>query len=281
MSMGDLFDEVRLRQMVQFGFTELQAKVYIANYVLGEASAKQIKDFCKMHKAEVYRVLNELQSAGLVDQIISYPVRYRTRCPEEVLKSLLLPTIRRMAALSDMKSELLEWFGTLRSTNNGCEDDRGFEVLHDRLAVERAIEMFHRASGYIYYTTRYEDKTKSGLMDAFNRAIERGVSAKGIVSIIERDTEGLKRLKWSHRISKRHSDRVYSWSIIVDGKEAIFGSAPTVRPGEQFLYTKNQRYIAHLIRKFELLYEKAAPLEILTEEASLPCLPQSTKEKYL
>jgi len=41
--MVNQFDEIRLSQMVHFGFTELQARVYVANYVLGEASAKQIR----------------------------------------------------------------------------------------------------------------------------------------------------------------------------------------------------------------------------------------------
>ena len=107
--MVNQFDEIRLSQMVQFGFTELQARVYVANYVLGEASAKQIREICKMHKAEVYRVLKELQDMGVTDQIIAHPVRYRARRPAEVLKSLLLPSIRRMSALSDTKGELLEW----------------------------------------------------------------------------------------------------------------------------------------------------------------------------
>ncbi len=259
--MVNQFDEIRLSQMVQFGFTELQAKVYVANYTLGEASAKQIREICKMHKAEVYRVLRELQDMGIIDQIIAHPVKYRARCPGEVLKSLLLPSIRRMAALSDTKGELLEWFGTLKAADNiWRQSGDGFEVLHDRLAIERMREMLRRASIYIYHSGRYEDKVELEVMDAFNRAVNRGVSVKGVLGINGHDTDILKQLNWSNLVSRRRSDRVYSWTVIVDGNEALFGSAPTVVPGEEFLYTRNLRYIAHLIRMFELLYESAAPL---------------------
>jgi len=169
--MVNQFDEIRLSQMVHFGFTELQARVYVANYVLGEASAKQIREICKMHKAEVYRVLKELQDMRITDQIIAHPVRYRARCPAEVLKSLLLPSIRKMSALSDTKGELLEWFGTLRPAENVWKQDGdGFEVLHDHLAVERVKDMFLRASSYIYYSGRYEDKARLEVIDAFNKA---------------------------------------------------------------------------------------------------------------
>lgn len=271
--MVNQFDEVRLSQMVQFGFTELQARVYVANYVLGEASAKQIREVCKMHKAEVYRVLKELQDMGVIDQIIAHPVRYRARCPAEVLKSLLLPSIRRMSALSDTKGELLEWFGTLRPIDNVWKQDGdGFEVLHDRLAVERVKDMFRRASGYVYYSGRYEDKAKLEEIDTFNKAVDRGVSVKSVLGgVTAQDVDILKPMKWSSRVSRRHSDKVYSWTVIVDGKEALFGSAPTVLPGEEFLYTRNQRYIAHLTRTFEILYENASPIgeSILAEEASI------------
>ncbi|MBI2936641.1 MAG: hypothetical protein HYY22_00385 [Thaumarchaeota archaeon] len=268
--MVNQFDEIRLSQMVHFGFTELQARVYVANYVLGEASAKQIREICKMHKAEVYRVLKELQDMRITDQIIAHPVRYRARCPAEVLKSLLLPSIRKMSALSDTKGELLEWFGTLRPAENVWKQDGdGFEVLHDHLAVERVKDMFLRASSYIYYSGRYEDKARLEVIDTFNKAVDRGVSVKSVLGgVTEQDADILKQMKWSNRVSRRRSDKVYSWTVIVDGKEALFGSAPTVLPGEEFLYTRNQRYIAHLTRIFEILWGNSSPLgeSILAKE---------------
>jgi hypothetical protein len=163
--------------------------------------------------------------------------------------------------LSDNKEDLLEWFGALRPVENiWKQEGDGFEVLHDRLAIERLCEMFQRAFVYIYYSGRYEDNGKSAVMDAFNKAMDRGVNVKGVLGITEQDVDILKRMKWGTQVSRRHSDKVYSWTVIVDGKEALFGSAPTILPDEEFLYTRNQRYIAHLIRTFEILYENAEPL---------------------
>jgi sugar-specific transcriptional regulator TrmB len=270
--MSDPFDEHRLEEMTRFGFTSLQAKVYVALHSLGEVSVKQIQEFCRVHKAEVYRVLTDLEEMEAVDRIVAHPARFRARHPGEVLKSLLLPTIRRMETLGESKADLLEWFESLRPSSHGPRGS-GFEIIRDRHALKRAVEMLDRSKESVFYVAKlYEDKIRGGVVDAFNRAVNRGVKARGLLCITDQDVGILKRLKWSPRVSRRHSDCAYSWTLIVDGREALFGSAPAVIPGEEFLYTRNRRYISHLIRTFEIHYEQAVPIDDRIKEIWGPAM---------
>lgn len=271
-----ILDETRLNQLKLFGLTYLQAKVYVSTYLLGETPVKKIMELCQMHKVEVYRVLKELEKLGAVDRVIAHPVRYRARRPEEVLKNLLLPHVKRLAELSEVKAEVLEWFRSLRLTEHDeRRGDDGFELLQGRLVLKRIAEMIDRASDEILYISRaYEDAVKSEVSNTFNRAIERGVKARGILNVTKQYIDIVKRLKNSRQILRRHNDKVYLWIIIVDGREMIFGSAPRALPDEEFLYTRNRRFIRHYIRTFELLFEDSIPIEDRIQE--IEEIPQPT-----
>ncbi len=261
-------DKNRLNELKLFGLTELQGKIYVCTYLLGEVPVKKILDVCQIHKTEVYRVLKELEKLGAVKQIIAHPVKYRAKRPEEVLQNLLLQHIERLSLLGELKMEVLGWLNTLKSGNQViAQDENGFEMLQGKVVLKRISEMLSRASSEIWYKCgEYKDIIKSGLLPLFNRAIERGVRAQGILNVSKQDIDFIKSLKDSRQIERRHNSDVYSWIVIVDEREMIFSSAPQALPDEPFLYTRNRRYIRHQIRSFEILFKDSIPIEDRIQE---------------
>ncbi|MGE5187977.1 MAG: TrmB family transcriptional regulator, partial [Betaproteobacteria bacterium] len=71
------FDEP-VETLINLGLTVLQAKVYLSLAKLGTSTGRTTAKDAKVAPQDVYRVLAELQEAGLVEKIIAKPNKY---CP--------------------------------------------------------------------------------------------------------------------------------------------------------------------------------------------------------
>lgn len=79
--------EVKILQ--DLGLTLTQSKVYLALRKFGNLDTKQIAKFAAMSRPDVYRVLENLETKGLVEKTISKPVRYNVVSSNNRLKLLL------------------------------------------------------------------------------------------------------------------------------------------------------------------------------------------------
>lgn len=271
-----LFDDSWLNKLALFGLTHLQAKIYVSIYILGEVPVRAIVDFGQMHKVEVYRVLEELEDLGVVDRIIAHPVRYRARQPEEVVKNLLIPNVERLARLGEVKSEVLDWFHSLKcAEHDKKQSDDCFELLKGKFVLRRVTEMLARAATEVLFIScPLEDVLKSDVLKSFNRAVAKGIRIRVVLRVEKQDADVVRQMRRSRNVSIRHSDGVYSWIVIVDGREIVFGSAPSALPDEKFLYTRNRRFIHHYIQLFKILYQNSQPVEEKIQEIEgIPQMP--------
>lgn len=251
-------------QLVEYGLTRLQAKVYVSVYLLGKVPVKKIVEKCRMHRAQVYLVIKELEKIGAVVPIISSrPARYHAVPPEEVLKILLVPHLDRLARLGDAKMKILQCLEEQKHLVSLDEQfDNGLEVLRGKQVLMKMQEMMNRASKEILYEYQsYRYGVHSGTVSAFNRAVERGVRARGIVNLSKEDLGPLKHMKKHQRIKRRHNEDIYSLMVIADRQEMLFGTAPWPLPDEEFLYTRDPALIQHSVIRFEKLFEKSTPIE--------------------
>jgi sugar-specific transcriptional regulator TrmB len=221
-----------------------------------------------MHKVEVYRVLKELEKMGAVERVITHPIRYRAKRPEEVFRNLLIPKAEQLANLDYLKAEILGWFDSLvlPEPEVGHGDDF-FVLLRGKPVLKMAVEMIDRASGEILSMSQaLFERTKPSVQDSFERAVERGAGCRAIINLSERDADKVKKEYSKSQVLLRHSDKVYSRMLIVDRREMLFGTAPTILPDEEYLYTKNQRFIKHAAKMFEKFFEDSIPLEDRIQE---------------
>ncbi len=257
--------EAEMYKLAQFGLTSLQAKVYVSVYCLDEAPVKAIVKKCEMHRTEVYRVIRELEKIGAVIPVVANPLRYRATPPEQLLKILLVPHLERLAELGEEKTRILSWLSSQKAQNNNNGEERfdyGFEILRGKQVLKRVEEMIEGSSKEILYQIRdIKDAINSSAMRPFEKALKRGVSAKGILNTSRQDIEVMNRLITHPLLLRRYSARVYSWMVIVDSREMVFGSAQYAFPDEVFFYTRNQRFIEHSVEGFELHFKDSTPIE--------------------
>ena len=271
------YSEQGIEKLVRFGLTYLQAKVYIAMYLLDEAPVKRIIQKAGMHRTEVYRVIRELEKIGAAVPIISHPTRYRATPPEELLKILLVPHLERLAELGEEKASILSWLSSQKNQGKGVERyEDGFEVLRGRQVVKRVDGMMNRASKEILYQIKdIRNAIDSSIKKSFEKSLQRGVNAKGILNLSGQDLDLAERLTDHPLVLRRYSARVYSWMVIVDRQEMITGSAQYAFPEEEFLYTRNRRFIEHSVEGFELHFKDSLPIEDRIKELKETTLMQT------
>ena len=271
MEISEEEEEKKVNQLISFGFTKLQAKVYLATCILGASSVKEIMDHCEMHKVEVYRVLYELEKNSIVDRILGHPVRFKCKPPMEVLSTIILPRVKTLSKINSEKDELAEWLILL--SENGKEKNiiskEGFQIYRGKLALKKMIEMLNNASNNILLSGKaslFDEALESGVVSALKKSILNGINLRDILNVQPSDIKIMKTLPAGENIEGRHSDKVYSWILIVDNEEIIFSSAPKALPNEEFIYSGNKNFISNYVKAIDILWNDSIPIDDRIQE---------------
>ena len=94
--------------LVEFGLTALQSRIYLTLWKLGSARAGQLSSAAGVVRPEVYRVLRELSFQGLVQRTPGTPSIYGAIAPQEGLSLLIDRQQRRLAELRRKKTSLVK-----------------------------------------------------------------------------------------------------------------------------------------------------------------------------
>jgi len=79
-----------IKLLRDIGFTEYEAKAYIALVALGSATIREISELSKVPASKLYEILPRLEERGWIFSITNRPIRYIARDPEEVISALKL-----------------------------------------------------------------------------------------------------------------------------------------------------------------------------------------------
>jgi sugar-specific transcriptional regulator TrmB len=96
-----------LKTLVNLGFTETDAQVYVFLATEGPQKASNIAEELQIYKQHIYRILKKLQSKGIVNASAEYPARFSAVLFEKVLDLLIKAKMEQQQALQESKEELL------------------------------------------------------------------------------------------------------------------------------------------------------------------------------
>jgi sugar-specific transcriptional regulator TrmB len=102
-----LSKEWMLRTLVNLGFTETDAQVYVFLTTEGPQKARDIAEALRIYKWQLYRVLKNLQSKGIINASAEYPARFSAVLFEKVLDFLIKAKMEQQQVLQESKEELL------------------------------------------------------------------------------------------------------------------------------------------------------------------------------
>jgi sugar-specific transcriptional regulator TrmB len=125
-------DDEYVSTLTELGLTNLQAKVYLSLAKSKHLKAQEISNAAGIARPDVYRVLTELQKAGLIERIIAKPERFRAISIEECVSTLMQKRIMKTAELQQKTQSLARNF---RRNAENEEPEPGFQFM---LIPERA-----------------------------------------------------------------------------------------------------------------------------------------------
>lgn len=161
-----------LNSVQELGFTEYEAKVYLALLDESPASGYRVAQNSGVPRAKVYEVLGGLVRRGAVLANYSDPVRYAPLSPQE----LVARRRREMEGSIRTAEENLERYATSTASRGAIWDITGREEI-----LERAREVAGRAERSILAEVWREDapELKEALAAAADRGVEVGIVAYG------------------------------------------------------------------------------------------------------
>jgi sugar-specific transcriptional regulator TrmB len=84
-----LSDEALKRVLKDFGLTEIEAEIYLFLARQGASKGTEVAKQTKKDKAQIYHILRNLQSKGLVESTLEAPVRFTPVSFEHVVESAI------------------------------------------------------------------------------------------------------------------------------------------------------------------------------------------------
>jgi sugar-specific transcriptional regulator TrmB len=217
--------EEDLSSLVDFGLTKLQARAYVALLKLGTARASQLSSTMGVIRPEVYRLLRELCTRGLVQKSLGYPSTFSAVPPDHALSILTKQHRESLITLNQKKRDLTKSLsGVIRETNLPYQ---GLSVIigGDNLVI-KLKEMIGRAEkDYVGIHSKYG--LRRWLNDSLAKTIVSAKKRKVRIRLIaEKDETSAKAIDYLSRwVEVRLSKDVLFYMDIVDGREMVFGPA--------------------------------------------------------
>jgi sugar-specific transcriptional regulator TrmB len=97
------------------GLTEKESEVYMFLAKNGVREAKEISGTMKMHRAQVYRILGNLQNMGIVEQTLEHPTRFAAVSLEKLMDQLIRSRREQVEQLEDEKDELAAYWRSIQT----------------------------------------------------------------------------------------------------------------------------------------------------------------------
>jgi len=265
-----------------FGLSKTQAKIYMALNTLGVATASEIAVLSKIRREEVYRIMPELETKGIITSRLEAPRKFAATEPKMALGILAKMKAEEieteLRALQQRKEELTQ---RLLSTSFGIYEENSVEALSRQVNIDlRLSQMTKKAKNQIMLVGSIDEMkkiiTETQETEA-NQIKMRTIVGEGEFQDETEDSADGQALRlflagaWraSCSVDLRFVAKRGFNLAIVDGKEAIWGESME-QPERKVLWTNDPVQVGILKRAFENLWQEATPCECQTEVRTSP-----------
>ena len=248
--------------LMDFGFTLLQARVYVELLRLGRTRASKLSSALGLVRPEAYRVLHELAAKGVVQKNLGSPSTYSAVAPRDALALLAQKyndQLSELARKQDMLVKSLSTLGHAADTHN-----EGLTlIMGGGNLISRTREMIVRAKhDYVGIRSRFGLKRviDNGIADAIIAAKKRNLNVRVISEI---DASNVKSANYlSCHVELRRARDLLFYMDIVDGAQMVFGpafpltdeEARRLDERELDLWTSNPNFVRGMHSMFDRLW---------------------------
>jgi sugar-specific transcriptional regulator TrmB len=203
-----------LASLVAIGFTEYEAKTYLALLREHPATGYRVSKAAGIPRSMVYEALGRLHARGAVlETSDGRATQYRPLPPEVLLDQQEQEHRRRM---TDLREGLQRLYAAQ-------EDERVWSISQRRSVLSYAVQMIRQAQNEIYLVLA--DPDLQALYEHIGRACEKGVSVNTLLTgDAELDCGQTAR---HSRLESKLQELTGTLMVVVDGREVLVANSDT------------------------------------------------------
>ena len=279
--------ETVLSTLVNFGLSQIEARIYI---FLAKKGAQKGRDICKalkITKQQLYPSLRNLQNKGIVSSTIEHPARFSALPFEKVLDLFIRAKVEETQSLQQSKDEILSKWQTFDIAET---DTPKFMVIEGRNYIfSRIQQMIQETKNQITTITTVPSLVQAdqyGLFDAgFSHPLKSKIKFRFLTELSSQNIEAVKKLLSEIASAKlnfegRNPDlglRLFPRMVIRDEDEALFFIRPRtdtsiIEPNDVCLWTNCKTLVKAFTAIFEELWRFSTdiPSKIVEIETGKP-----------
>ncbi|MEM4311010.1 MAG: helix-turn-helix domain-containing protein [Nitrososphaerales archaeon] len=248
--------------IVELGFSNSEAKVIEALHYLREGTVRQIYERTRLDRAEIYRILNKLNSKGMLEEIIEFPKKFRIIPLHDIFKLKLREEENRLKKLNEKTSNLLIELSTFPKLDNTFEAMDRFEfIVGGSNIIKLQSKLLTKCRNVvrsvldIYGPYRTLGQTKGIVCELINKGIE----VRYLLPVNSINFEQVKELI-NLGIKVKNLKDIKSRIMMVDSSDALLITSNNLIPRyskeDKALWIRSKILTHTMVQMFDFIWEK-------------------------
>ena len=252
------------KELVNFGLTSNQSKVFIYLGKYGSKSASEVAKALQMPRTETYHLVNSLQNIGLVTAELTHPTKYTAMDMKQAIGTLVRQEQSRIKSLANKEEYLSEMWNEIPYFAVETDESKSekMQLLHGNSSILNKIhEMIESSNDEFKIFGSLADINRFYHSDVFD-IVEQSVSElKLIISPLDNFPEFLSEID-SKKIHTIPSDTNNKCFIVKDKKEVlIFMRNANHASRQTFAWWSDSETLVDMMNSmFELSWEQGEQL---------------------
>ncbi len=251
-------------ELINFGLTKSQAKVFIYLGKYGSKTASEIAKALQLPRTETYHLVNSLQNIGLVVAELAHPTKYTALEMKEAISTLVNQEQERIDNLANKEQSLSEMWKEIPFFVVETDESKSekMQLLHGTGPITNKIkEMISSSSEDFRIFGSVSDLLRMYHSDVFDWIEHAPTNLKLVVSPVNKKSEFLSELN-SEKIIAIPSNAENKCFVVNDKKEVLIFMRNATHPSRQTFawWSDSETLVDMMSSLFDLSWEKGETL---------------------
>jgi len=251
-------------ELINFGLTKSQAKVFIYLGKYGSKTASEIAKALQLPRTETYHLVNSLQNIGLVLAELAHPTKYTAKEMKEAISTLVKQEQERIDNLATKEASLSEMWQQIPYFAVETDESKSekMQLLHGTGPITNKIkDMINSSTDNFRIYGSVSDLQRMYHSEVFDWIDDSPTNLKTIVSPLNNTPEFLSELN-SNNIKSIQSKAENKCFIVNDAKEVLIFMRNATHPTRQTFawWSDSETLVDMMTSLFDLSWEKGETL---------------------
>ena len=257
-----IYDNYHLQTLNQLGLTPNQGKLYLTLLQTGKTTGSNISKETGLARQEIYRILNELHTMGLIEKTISVPTEFQAVPIRDGISVLMIRKSRELEQTKERTQSLIDEYNIVKDSIPQKEY-KFLMIPAKTLSHEVRERMFQNSEETVQLisTNRRFSQGISHFFEVWEKTLRRKVRVHVIIIGEEAKFKGSTRLgnlQQHPNFAAKFTNKHCTGLLIVDKKEAIVTLDPNGDLGASpVLWTNHPEVLSIYNDYFVNIWEQA------------------------